>query len=109
MASVFSGALLRAKIESLDVRYEDVAAVSGLSWITVSRLCKGTARPSTKSIELLAEVLGCEPGEFFADDGKSRALPPPDGKLPPPLSAETREKLRALLDLSGREREHGAA
>jgi hypothetical protein len=54
-----------------------------------------------RTIELLADVLDCDAGEFFADDGKSRALPPPGEEPPPPLSPETRAKLRALLDLRG--------
>ena len=106
MASVFSGALLRAMLKSRGIRLEELATVTGYSWRHLNRLCRDEVRPSAKTIEVLADVLGVTPGEFFADDGTSRALPPPGGQLPPPLSAETRERLRALLDLGGR---HGAA
>ena len=97
MSIVFSGALLLAKIQERNARIEEVAVVTGLSFRYLDRLSRGLARPSTRTIEVLAEALGCEPGDLFADDGKSRALPPPDGQPPPPLSAETREKLRVLL------------
>ncbi len=106
MSSVFNGALLRAMIKSRGFRLEEIATVTGLSWGHLNRLCRGEVRPSTKTIELLAEVLGCTPGDLFADDGKSRALPPPGGQAPPPLSEQTKAKLRALLDLRG---EGGAA
>jgi transcriptional regulator with XRE-family HTH domain len=102
MSSVFTGALLRAKIDSQHIRLEEVSVLSGLGFRYLDRLCRGHARPSIRTIELLADVLGCEPGEFFADDGKSRALPPPEGEAPvPPLRPETRERLRHLLDLRG--------
>jgi transcriptional regulator with XRE-family HTH domain len=101
MPSVFSGALLRALISDRDLRVEEMATLTGLSFRYLDRLCRGQARPSTRTIEVLADVLGCEPGDLFADDGTSRALPPPGGKPPPPLSAATREQLRRLLDLSG--------
>jgi transcriptional regulator with XRE-family HTH domain len=101
MSRVFSGVLLRAMINSREFRLEEIATVTGLSWGHLNRLCRGEVRPSTRTIELLAEVLGCDPGDLFADDGKSRALPPPGGKAPPPLSEQTREQLRRLLDLGG--------
>ena len=100
MPSVFSGARLRA-LTNERFRLEEMATLTGLSWRYLDRLCRGEARPSTRTIETLADVLGCEPGDLFADDGTSRALPPPGGKAPPPLSAETREQLRRLLDLGG--------
>ena len=102
MSSVFSGALLRARIKSSGGRMEELAVITGLSFSHLSRLCRGEVRPSTRAVELLAEALGCEPGDFFADDGKTRAIGPPDGEAPPPpLSAGTRERLRKLLDLRG--------
>ncbi len=107
MASRFTGALLHAKIIERYGRIEPAAVASGKSYIYLYRLCRGEAQPSRATIELMAEVLGCEPGDFFADDGKSRGVPP-RGPVPP-LSAATREQLRALLDLSGQERGHGAA
>ncbi len=109
MPSVFSGAMLRAKVSGRGIRLEEIALATGLSFRFLERLCRGEARPSTRTIELLAEVLGCEPGDLFSDDGRTRGLPPPGGQSPPPLLPETREKLRALLDMSGGERGHGAA
>jgi transcriptional regulator with XRE-family HTH domain len=106
MSSVFSGVQLRAKIKSSGARVEDIAVLTGLSFTHLTRLMRGEVRPSTRTVEALAEVLGCDVGEFFADDGTSRALPPPGGtEPPPPLAPATRAKLRALLDL----REGGAA
>ena len=101
MTSVFTGALLRAEIDSAGVRLEEIAVLTGTSFRYLDRICRGQASPSRQMIELLADVLGCEPGEFFADDGKSRGQAPPGGKAPPSLRPETREKLRKLLDLSG--------
>jgi transcriptional regulator with XRE-family HTH domain len=102
MSKVFSGAQLRAKIESSGGRMEELAVITNLSFFHLHRLCRGEVRPSTRTIEVLAEALGCEPGDLFADDGKTRAIGPPDGEAPPPpLSAETRERLRQLLDLRG--------
>jgi transcriptional regulator with XRE-family HTH domain len=102
MASVFSGALLRARIKDAGLRTEELSVLTGLSFTHLTKLSRGEVRPSTKTIELLADVLRCEPGEFFADDGKTRAIPPPSGEEPPPpLLAETREKLKRLLDVRG--------
>jgi DNA-binding Xre family transcriptional regulator len=106
MSLVFSGALLRAQVTSRGARLEDLAVITGMSWVHLNRLCHDKIRPSTRTIEVLADALGCEPGDLFADDGKSRALPPPDGQEPPPLTPETRAKLRALLTMGG---EGGAA
>jgi transcriptional regulator with XRE-family HTH domain len=102
MSLVFSHALLRAKITERNARLEELAVLTGKSYRHLNGLCHGRVRPSMQMIELLADVLGCDPGEFFADDGKTRALPPPEGEAPPPpLRPETREKLRHLLDLRG--------
>ena len=98
---VFSGELFRAQAKSRGMRLEELALVTGLSFRYLDRLGRGEARPSTRTIEVLADVLGCEPGDLFADDGQSRALPPPGGQAPPPLSPETRAKLRALLSTGG--------
>jgi transcriptional regulator with XRE-family HTH domain len=102
MSLAFSAALLRAKIEERNARLEELAVLTGKSYRHLHGLSTGSVRPSTAMIELLADVLGCDPGEFFYDDGKTRALPPPAGEAPPPpLRPETREKLKHLLDLRG--------
>jgi transcriptional regulator with XRE-family HTH domain len=106
MPVVFSGARLRALTRDRGIRFEELATVTGLSFRFIDRLGRDEARPSTRTVEVLADALGVEPGDLFADDGLSRALPPPGGKPPPPLSTATREHLRRLLDLRG---DRGAA
>lgn len=106
MPYVFSGARMRTLARDRNIRSEEIATVTGLSFRFIDRLGRDEARPSTRTVEVIADALGVEPGDLFADDGQSRALPPPGGKAPPPLSAATREQLRRLLDLRG---DRGAA
>ena len=101
MPVVFSGAQLRAPDQRPGKTDEELATLAGLSFRFIDRLGRDEARPSISTVELLADALGVEPGDLFADDGESRALPPPGRKPPPPLSAATREQLRRLLDLRG--------
>jgi len=102
MSAAFSAVLLRAKIAERNSRPEELAVLTGRSFRHIDGLCHGRVRPSTAMVELLADALGCDPGDLFADDGQTRALPPPAGEAPPPpLRPETREKLKHLLDLRG--------
>jgi transcriptional regulator with XRE-family HTH domain len=102
MPVVFSGARLRALTKDRGIRFEELATVTGLSFRFIDRLGRDEARPSIRTVEVLAEALGVEPGDLFADDGKTRAIGPPGSEVPPPpLSADTRERLRKLLDLRG--------
>jgi transcriptional regulator with XRE-family HTH domain len=101
MAWKFSGALFSAKLIERGVRLEELAVVLGKTYPHLSRVRQGRVQPSARLVEQLAEALGCDPGEFYADDGTSRAIPPGDGQPPPPLSAEAKQRLAELLDLRG--------
>ena len=102
MSTVFSGAAVRARMKDEGVRAEELAVLTGKSFGQLGRILRGDSIPSATTIELLADALHCQPGDFFTDDGKTRALPPPRGEAPvPPMRPETRERLRQLLDLRG--------
>ena len=68
MPSVFSGALLRDRCKAQNKRLEQLAVDTGLSWQHIYSLTRDLKQPSTRTLALLTEALGCEVGDLFADD-----------------------------------------
>jgi transcriptional regulator with XRE-family HTH domain len=98
----FSGARLRELMAEKGLRSEAVAYHSGLSYRQVEKMRRDGASPTARTVSLIAGALGVTPGELFADDGQSAAIPPSAGTAPPPpLTEGTAAQVGALLDMRG--------
>lgn len=102
MAIVFSGAKMRAILAAKGVRLESLAVLTGMGYPYLERVGADRARPSARAVGQIAEALGINPGDLFADDGTSAAIPPPEGSAPPPeMTPATAARVKALLDMRG--------
>jgi len=64
---------LREILESRDITQASLAKFSGVSLITISRLCRNeTAQVSLATLDKLATALKVEPGELVVREKRSR-------------------------------------
>ncbi len=68
MPAVFRGALLRDRCKAQNLRLEELAVITGLSWQHIYALTRDLKQPSTRTLTLLTDALGCEIGDLFADN-----------------------------------------
>jgi hypothetical protein len=99
---VFSRERFKTAIADSGKRVEQISVESGVSYTHIKAIGRGHANPGRRALEKVGAAIGWDPADFYVDDGKTRAIPfPPGAPPPPPLTPERREKLRALLDMSG--------
>jgi transcriptional regulator with XRE-family HTH domain len=106
----FDGALLRVRRKHLNVKLDELARLSSLSYTTLVAFERNDRRPSIGSLERLCAALSCTPDTFFtAEDDDDADLRPTDLgpdvddwvaktlATAPPLSKRQAERISAAL------------
>jgi transcriptional regulator with XRE-family HTH domain len=104
---VFKGELLRARRESRGITREELSARTHRAYGTLVKLEKDEIRPSSTTLGLLAEALGCSVGDFYGqgdqDDRASDLGPGIDAWIAktlaeaPPMSPEVARRVSDAL------------
>jgi transcriptional regulator with XRE-family HTH domain len=64
----------------------ELARRTGLHMLTISRLEAGRAKPSTRTVRVLADALGVAPGKLANARGSRRSRPGSLARSPPPAT-----------------------
>lgn len=67
MSKKFDGARLRALRDAKKLSCRQLGELAGVHWNTVQKTELGKGSPNAETIEKLAKVLECEPGDLFTD------------------------------------------
>jgi transcriptional regulator with XRE-family HTH domain len=68
LATRFSSENFEAILTASGKRFEDLAVATGLSFYTFRAYARGDAEPTSRTVGMMADELGCHPGDLFESD-----------------------------------------